>query len=134
VKDLTKRALAATGVSILVLGGYGAAEAAGRNEPVVVTDSLTRTAPRCDKSCQKRNDVFFKADGYTDYFVYDSDGKKDDVFAIYHDVPFPAAGEGVRCDVLKVYEDAGVGVTVVCPGPQVIAMGSASSEQKDDDG
>lgn len=80
--------------------------------PPIVASAQTKTEPKCNsKACRQKNDYWIT--DYTDYFVKDSDGRKDEVFTIYHRVPI---GEK-RCELIKVYEAEGEGVDieVVCP-------------------
>ena len=76
--------------------------------------NTTSATQNCNKSKdQKANDVILPQDTYTDYFVNDSDGEKDGVFTIYHNVKI----RNQECDVLKVYESGQVAVSTVCqPG------------------
>lgn len=93
--------------------------------------------PKCDKACQRANDHFVPPDHYTDFFVNDSDGDKDMVFAVYHEIPFPTAGGDVRCDVLKSFDAEGVGIAVVCPPGEARVIGASSAQSnndEDDDG
>lgn len=111
--------------------GVEVADAAQSRRDPIITDSLQKSKPKCGKDCQKLNDVYFQNDGFTDYFINDSDGGKDSVFTVYHGVPMPTAGEGVRCDIVAKFEAEGIAMFGVCPGPQIVAMGSASQSNTD---
>jgi hypothetical protein len=69
--------------------------------PAVAGSSPEQTVKKqkCNKECEKSNDYYLHAphQDYRDYFVSDSDGDKDLVFADFVYEPF----EGAKCKVLK---------------------------------
>lgn len=88
--------------------------------------------PKCNKACQRSNDYFVPIKDFEDFFVNDSDGNKDSVFTIYHNIPMRSLGEGVKCDVITKFEAEGVAMTVVCPNGKTYNS-SGSVTQEDDE-
>lgn len=72
---------------------------------------------------QKDNDVFVDQDDYTDYFVDDSDGDKDDIFTVYRGIEI----QGQRCDVLKAFDSGGI--AVICPNREVVQGGRREPDE-----
>jgi hypothetical protein len=98
-------------------------------------DDTTNARPSCNKECQRANDEYIQPDQYTDYFVNDSDGKKDLVFYVVEDIPFLKSTEnpnGVLCDVLKSFDAEGVTTNVVCPTGAGVFVGSGSQSNNDE--
>jgi hypothetical protein len=92
--------------------------------------------PDCNKACRQANDVYIKPDGYTQYFVNDSDGGKDLVFYVVRDVPFLATTDdkdGIPCDVIKSFDAEGVGLAVVCPDGANVTNGSGGQSNNDEE-